>query len=101
MVSLRRFSVWCSTVPFHFIILPAPFSDQLSVDKSFSAFANASFFYTLATCIHVHGLQTINRLQRPARRACNGGKITLYREFAQKWGGRGGGGGGDVTASRA
>ena len=59
--------------------------------ESFTAFANASLFYTLATSVHVYELQTANW---PVGGTCNGGKTTENR-------GGGGGGGGGVTASRA
>ena len=42
-------------------------------------------------CVLMHKLQTTKRLELAARGgACNGGKITLYRKFARKygWGGR-------------
>ena len=88
MVSLRHFPAWCSAAVFQFIILAAPFSDRFrTIAKSFAAFANASLFYVLATCVHVHELQTANWLQRPVGGACNGGKTTHNRKFTRKWGG--------------
>ena len=95
------FLAWCSAaVPFQFSIILALFLDLFSVDtEPLHCFMNASvimpysitIFYPLATRVHVHELQTT---------ALNGpwgaGKITLYRKFALKEGGRG-----SLTASNS
>ena len=58
-------------------------------DQFSNYFLHASYTSTLATRVHVQELQcsTANRLERPAGGgggACNGGKITLYSNFARK-----------------